>query len=332
MAPSVNRRSPRHDLHPPTAASFADVLSFPLVWGAIGVPIFFVLSGYVIHRRAALSPKTSVARFSPPNFLMRRFVRIYPTLVGALIVTLVCDLAARSLVAHDENYGPLGWQGFLGNLAALQGVVCPPYGSNDPLWSLSIEIQFYLLYPIALLCARRLGRWKMLLAALLFSAAGYGLAARTGFIAFPQYYFTWWLGAFLAESEAAAWKLPRFWWAGAGLALAAGCALTLAGQTFFAFNLWALGVAPILYAIITRGALVEGALAGALRFVGKFSYSLYAIHMPLVVLASVVIFHAVKQPGLLPVVAVWAATVPFAYLFYLAVERPSVRLLGKMPH
>ena len=54
-------------------------LTFPIAWGSAGVPIFFVISGYCIHRGTARKLLANPsAPFDTGNFLMRRFARILP--------------------------------------------------------------------------------------------------------------------------------------------------------------------------------------------------------------------------------------------------------------
>src|SRR5579864_893564 len=70
-------------------------LTFPIAWGSAGVPIFFVISGYCIHRNAALRLAADPTwRLDTANFWARRFARIYPVLLAALVVTLALDLVS----------------------------------------------------------------------------------------------------------------------------------------------------------------------------------------------------------------------------------------------
>src|SRR6202790_1080008 len=115
-------------------------LTFPLVWCAIGVPIFFVISGYCIHRSQAFArAREGTFKLSTANFLLRRFFRIYPVLFGALLLTLLCDWLSRHYFPNSFKLGDNGVTAFFVNLFSLQGIVAPPYGSNGALWTLSIE-------------------------------------------------------------------------------------------------------------------------------------------------------------------------------------------------
>lgn len=62
-------------------------LTFPFVWGSIGVPIFFVISGYVIHA-GSWNKVESLAQAR--TFWLRRFIRIYPTFIAARLRPAPC--------------------------------------------------------------------------------------------------------------------------------------------------------------------------------------------------------------------------------------------------
>lgn len=115
--------------------------------GWIGVDLFFVLSGFFI---------TSIllASVGRPHyyrtFIARRAWRIFPLYYVALTVfTLAVALQADKTAWHDL----LAWGGpqwfflFVGNVRVAMQDAFPPVFSFDPLWSLQVEEQFYLIYP-----------------------------------------------------------------------------------------------------------------------------------------------------------------------------------------
>ncbi len=62
-------------------------LTFPIAWGSAGVPIFFVISGYCIHRGTARRLLADWPHRSARAISLRRFARIYPVLLAALLLT-----------------------------------------------------------------------------------------------------------------------------------------------------------------------------------------------------------------------------------------------------
>jgi peptidoglycan/LPS O-acetylase OafA/YrhL len=307
-------------------ASIVSYSTIPFAFGSIGVPILFVVSGYVIHRRAAQKlARGQAPALSSRAFFRRRFIRIYPTFVAAIFVTWLCD-AATGLFVNHPRLGDASFTALVYNLLALQGVFSRFYGSNGPLWSLGIEIQFYLVYPIALQLRQRLDAEKMLLASFLLSLFGYLIFERNGVTAFPQYYVCWWIGAYLADREAQAGGNLSFLLA--TIAIVAGAALNSFKYIYIGFLFWSLGTAPILYCLIRSGIRRGEILSTALKPIGDFSYSIYAVHMPLVVLASAVFFRGAHQANIFWSFSVMVAVLLIAYVFYLFAEKPFVRMLN----
>jgi len=140
--------------------------------GFIGVDIFFVISGYLITS-LILKELESTGSFSFRYFYERRARRILP----ALIVVILASLPAAWLLLVPGNFieftksilYSLGFSSnFYFHFSGLQ------YGAEDALlkpllhtWSLSVEEQYYILFPIVLLIVFKFFR-KYLLGVLLF--------------------------------------------------------------------------------------------------------------------------------------------------------------------
>ncbi len=316
-------------LTPQTLLGYA---TFPIIWGRLGVPIFFVLSGYCIHRgQARQRATTGDYGLSAGNFWLRRFLRIYPVLFCALVLTAVCDrLAAMHGHAISAPDGD-GLAILLTNLASLQGVAGPTFGSNSPLWTLAIEAQFYLLYPLLLFVMRRMDLRLVLVA--LFAAgilAHFTLGVR-GYVFFLPFYVEWYFGVLVAE-----WQdrevLSR--WFGerrvrvlttslGAIGMAAGCAISFT-HLMAAFHVWALSFALILYAGLHSPGGLRGIGARALAYLGDFSFSIYIIHLPVALLLEELLFSSEKHLSLLPFATLMVAAVAIARLFYLGVEKPAL--------
>ena len=306
-------------------------LTFPLVWGSIGVPIFFVVSGYCIHRRQAFT-RNRIGRYplSIADFLMRRFFRIYPVLFGALIITFVCDYLGRRYF-HD-SYNQLidtGVRAFLINLASLQGVAGPCYGSNGALWTLSLEVQFYLLYPLLLILMFRLGRLGTLAVLVALNVISYFALQRSGYTIFSSYYVSWYLGALVAEYEVTGVPTSaRFHarcYAVAVLLFSAGCALFFS-NAYAALQVWAIAFSVFLYSFLRSKILLVGWISRLFAWLGTFSFSLYIIHVPVVALINSILFNSVRQSSLAPFIAILTGVVGCAYAFSLVCERPALAL------
>jgi peptidoglycan/LPS O-acetylase OafA/YrhL len=318
--------------------SFGSIVAyatFPVIWGSIGVPILFVVSGYVIHRRAARSIGPESPHFDVLNFLIRRFVRIYPTLILAIIFTYLCDTITTHYIQSHNRLGDKGVSTTLFNLAAMQGIFAKPYGSNGSLWSLSVEIQFYIVYPLALVLWRRIGPTGMLVFSILISAAGYLCLQQNEIIAFPQYYFSWWLGAYVADCEARyKFRSQKLLIGCGGVFIIIGCLVYLLKFDFAAFMAWAIGAAFLIGVLTLNNnkthKYMNNFILKFMSHIGKFSYSLYVFHLPTAMLISAVVFRGAGQDSIFYSFGALIVLIIVAQLLYFVAEKPSIQLLERM--
>ena len=138
--------------------------------GFIGVDVFFVISGFLIT--GIIARELELGRFSLLEFYNRRIRRIFP----ALIVVLCATLALGWFWMLPQAFAQLGSDSFasaafLANIALLlQSGYFDVESAKKPLlhlWSLGIEEQFYLFWPLLLMLAARLRMSIMAMAALL---------------------------------------------------------------------------------------------------------------------------------------------------------------------
>ncbi|MET4082106.1 peptidoglycan/LPS O-acetylase OafA/YrhL [Pedobacter sp. UYP30] len=113
-----------------------------LKFGQEAVMVFFILSGFVIHYSFQKSKDQTFK-----TYFKKRFLRIYIPLILVFILSYILYIAFSKITYHD-----IGTQ-LLGNLLMLQdsaitkpNVIVTPFLNNGPLWSLSYEWWFYMLY------------------------------------------------------------------------------------------------------------------------------------------------------------------------------------------
>ncbi len=189
--------------HSLSLSTIAAYLTFPIAWGSAGVPIFFVISGYCIHRGGALRlAKNPAYTLDAGNFWVRRFARIYPVLLAALLLTFALDSVSLQLPPVNHKILGIGWQPFLVNLFSLQGVAGKTFGSNGALWTLSLEVQFYAIYPLLFALRRRLGMTAVLAMVAVINVASAYVLERHDIQFFTSYWFSWMLGAWIADTRA----------------------------------------------------------------------------------------------------------------------------------
>ncbi|MES2247784.1 MAG: acyltransferase family protein [Pseudomonadota bacterium] len=310
--------------------AFPDVLP----GGFIEVDVFFVISGFLITTLILRSQMTG--DFSFRDFYARRARRIFP----ALILVLALTLAIGWHVLLNSEFQALGQQAVGGALFVANFVFWATAGYFDTaaetkpllhLWSLGIEEQFYLLWPLLLGVAWR-RRWPVVrllwvLAVLSFLVnAGSVHSFRAAAFYSPLSRF-WELmaGAILACMRLGV-VAPRPWLRHAqsvlGLALIAlGLVATRRDHAFPGW--WAL--LPVLGAIACIAAGPAGCLNRYLLSnrvlvgVGLISYPLYLWHWPLLALARVV---GGGTPAPDTRAAIVGASVLLAWATYRFVERP----------
>ena len=303
--------------------------------GFVGVDIFFVISGYLIT--GIIAGHLRRGDFSIIAFYERRARRILP----ALFVMLACCalVAPFILLAHDYDEflkSVIAAVTFLSNMLFAKELTyfgeTPHYNPLLHTWSLAVEEQFYIVFPLLMF-----GLWKFarrhITGILVFAAlVSFGInllaTARYPEIAFyvaPTRAWQLLLGSILAVSL---WPSPHRQWqkdllAIGGLVLIGGSIVLLApGPDYPGMNALypTLGAALVIYA----GASDTGWVGGWLRqrgivFFGLISYSLYLWHWPLIVFTKYV---AIRELSPLETAAVLAASFAAAVLSWRFVEQP----------
>jgi peptidoglycan/LPS O-acetylase OafA/YrhL len=318
-------------------ASFLAV--YPVTWGWSGVAIFFAISGFCIHLSYSNSRNVNTT-----DFLIRRWFRIYPPYLVALI--FFAFLFPHSRVDLHTKYGIAE---FFSHLFLLHNLdPRSVHGINVAWWSIAVEFQLYLLYPLLLAGVRRFG-WRTMT---LFTAVVEigmritdGLCALTNHTPLPAYWidspfyfwFSWSAGAVVAEAYIKKTPYPfdskhlPLWIV---LAIAADLFKPL---SYFSFTFVALGTATALVGFLQRDGAplrLSRAASANLCLAGLCSYSLYLIHQPIeeaVPGLAVKLWPALShQPTVLFLVVLssWLVIFPVAWLMYRRIEM-SATALGK---
>jgi peptidoglycan/LPS O-acetylase OafA/YrhL len=306
--------------------------------GFTGVDVFFVISGFLIT--GIISGEMAAGRFSQWRFLERRVRRIVPAFAAMLWVTAVAGFA----ILTPEDFRPFAQSLtaaslFASNLLFTQGTGY--FDSEEgmlPLlhtWTLGVEEQFYLIFPVMLLLCRRWRPQAVLpmvgLLAILSYAVGQGLA-----VPWPQgafYLLPTRLWEFAVGTACALLPMrpaPRGWAAFAGLALIVlgyGLIHPETPAPGPMFLLPTLGTALVI--LFAAPANAAGRLLAWRPFVwlGLVSFGTYLWHQPLLVFAHYVWFGPLP---LLATGALVAGSVGMGALSYHLLEQPvrAKRLLA----
>ncbi len=325
------------------AIVFISHAGYTAIPGGFGVTVFFFLSGYLITtllRREFDANGTVSFR----NFYWRRVWRIFPPMYAALAFAVVVSLtgltigtptvpAVASQALHLTNYASL-----------TQLNVGMPFGSHV-FWSLAVEEHFYLIFPVcALFLLRRYGPqaqalallgacalvllWRMVLVGLLDANETRIFVSTDTRI--DAILFGCAMGLYLNPMSG---DSPR--WSGRKALAVAGAAgafilVTMVIRHEFyrdtlRYSLQSMALAPIFYAAIQQPDFGPFRLLNLawVRFVGVLSYSLYLVHLVVIMALRNV------QPGLgtpAVIVVAGAVSLAIAYAFHIGLEKPAARM------
>jgi peptidoglycan/LPS O-acetylase OafA/YrhL len=300
--------------------------------GFIGVDIFFVISGFLIT--GIIMRELDQRRFNLVAFYNRRIRRIFPALIVVLLATLVLGWLWMLPAAYAQlSADVFASSAFFANIALLlQSGYFDVESSKKPLlhlWSLGIEEQFYLFWPLLLLLVARL-RFGLLVASSVIGLASFVLnvalidsnPVSTFYLPFTR---AWELLA--GAALACGWSKVSQTSAASDLRASVGLVLiTIAAgalDTHRAFPGWwaALPVAGAALLLSAPAAWVCRAVLTSrlLVWIGLVSYPLYLWHWPLLVFFGIIKFAPLT---LLERELIVMASVLLAWLTYRFVEIP----------
>ncbi len=273
-------------------------LYFLTGFGPQAVMLFFVLSGFFISSSVLRNMERGTWHWR--NYVIDRGVRLYLVLVPGLLLGALWDSVGIRFFNDSGIYSaplqPFGSSvpadqlnllSFFGNLLFLQTRFTTVFGSNGPLWSLFNEFWYYVLFPILIAFILSVRRRSKLAAAYagvaIFTAWVLG-GALSGFV-------VWLAGASIALSA----RYLRFdachAWASTLYTI---CAAALAGVCLFASRVshgWlgsdlavGLSFALFTHGIVQIPATLSRIILRLAKNLAGFSYSLYVLHFPLLLL------------------------------------------------
>lgn len=320
-----------------------------LHWEAVSV--FFVLSGFLVG--GVSTARAKIGQFHLPSYSINRVTRIYVAFAPAVILGWALDSMIVNSGAglgiyqhlHPLIEGPsqyayaeqLSGEVLYSNLLMLQSFYVKPVGSNLPLWTLSFEFWFYVLFGCGVVIV--IGHsWIRRLAAVF--AAGSIIAFMGGYL--PAMMLLWLLGVIAALPGLKFLRKPR-------LALLTLLGLLVAARLHdyqsqpSAIAYYVMELAPtVAFAWLIFSArghhypwLIR--LQPLNQWLASFSFSLYLVHYP-VMLALIVALGQLGveglrvgyQPndltGIAVYLGVFAAVVIFSYGFALLTERQTGRI------
>lgn len=310
--------------------------------GFIGVDVFFVISGYLIS--SIIFASVDQGQFSFLDFYARRARRIFP----ALAVVLGTALVIGWFVLLPDQYEQLGWHALGGATFVSNFLLWGESGYFDSaaetkpllhLWSLAIEEQFYLFFPLLIVAAGkiRLHRIGLLvavgLASFAINIATYQTDPTGNFYSPQSRFWELMVGAVLAAVAARSpFKMPATaatLCSFLGLALLGAAALLLTGESSFP-GWWAVlptvGAALLIFA--GSSAPVNSVILSnrVVVWIGLISFPLYLWHW---IFLTFALIYAAETPPVFVRAALVGLSVLLAWLTYRLIERP-IRFGGQL--
>lgn len=327
--------------------SHAPTFGFMGTIGWAGVDLFFVLSGYLIGNQL-LAPAARGDHLDLKIFFARRLLRTLPNYYAVLAVYLLLPdspIAGKSMapvwqfLTFTQNFGLNYGETFTHS------------------WSLCIEEQFYLVFPLAVLVLVGSERSPRLLWCALLVAIGTGMTVRgmaflNGMDAFaaPMYYSSFSRFDELLPGVAIA-MLKNFHPAAFARILRHGNALLVAGlampaavlygimndvPTAFAASTFGLSLVAASFALLTCSALSPGSILNRARIPGAaslalWSYAIYLVHKPVFMALRPELVSRSIDPGTpLTIAAVMAAGILGGWVLYRVIETPFMQLRARL--
>jgi peptidoglycan/LPS O-acetylase OafA/YrhL len=320
-----------------------------LAFGHEAVAVFIVLSGYCLMLPVVNGGGDRLPR-SVSSFIGRRAFRILPpyyvtVALCLLLIAVVPELGQPgSGTIWDDSLPGLEWGAVVSHLVLLHNWVPRwAFQIDGPLWSVATEWQIYFFFPLLLLPLwRRSGAVACIAAA---AAVGYApllFARAPANAAIPWYLALFALGMVAAAIVHSQRPLERALksrvnWRVVSLALWAGCAVFGLGfgAVFFRWKpltdplVGAATAALLVHLGVTlerggRGGLIALLESGPVASVGRYSYSLYLTHLPILALTHVALVRlelSAPVHALMLLAVGTLASLAIAFVFYLLVER-----------
>jgi peptidoglycan/LPS O-acetylase OafA/YrhL len=267
-------------------------------FGHYAVMAFFVLSGFLVGGSVLRGRMDE--EFNWSRYATNRLTRLWIVLIPALLIGAIWDHMGIRLFGTSGIYGglPDRFDGglfavsprlsgsvMLGNMLFLQGISTVTFGSNGPLWSLSYEFWYYVLFPLIVLAypAGKFGK-----STVLYSAAALLVFFFIG-ETISLYFLIWLLGAAINLAPERSGSPGRLWVLIATGAVVVAVAVLKFNPGDNEYSDFFVGIASavLIFALLRfRARSRSGLYSRTARRLASFSYTIYLVHVPALMFVS----------------------------------------------
>jgi peptidoglycan/LPS O-acetylase OafA/YrhL len=295
------------------------------------VPLFFLLSGYCIH----LSNLKYLQANKPlplKEYYRARLLRIYPPYLFALLFAIAVQYFTYGKLPNTSD--------FVWHLLALQGFSSAYFNTiNAVLWTITVEIAFYFIYPLFYAIRQRRSLTTASIFTFIVSVTSILICSYTDNITFPKRFlitnlwFAWCWGAYLADNDQPLrLQLQKPWFIAFNLLVILGFAVIriVPNNLPIVFDqlnilIWTL---PFLCVVSNEQWIRShpNLLVRIFSAIGLSSYSLYLLHQPLIILKNYLTHRFVSEPLQLPVLSAGIVAIPaICWLSFKYIEKPFTK-------
>lgn len=308
--------------------------SFVLLPGAfLGVDIFFVISGFLITGN--ILREREAGTFSFLSFFNRRLRRLMPAAVTVVVLTLIVGY----FILSSQDYRAASKAGIASILSVSNILFWREAGYFDAAnytkpflhyWSLSVEEQFYLIWPFLLVLAARLGGRKLVMAGVVAGFVlsllsvelfAYDRSPTASFFLTPFRAFEFMCGAFIAVGKfEIRSRIGKDIATLVGLTAIVGSMILLTEHDRMPGFLSLFSLFGCALVLASPGARIGGVLRfRPMVLIGNASYSIYLVHWPVI---AFYMYTVSTEPSLVAQFVLLFLTIALGFLVYVLVETP----------
>jgi peptidoglycan/LPS O-acetylase OafA/YrhL len=261
--------------------------SFATGFAHHAVLVFFVISGWLVGGSLLDKIRRPDAVAS---YAIDRVTRLWTVLIPTFVLTLLFSLGTGVISTQGVDFNPANNYSALAfgaNLVGLQTIIAPTFGGNFPLWSLANETWYYVLFPLLVMLFRAPRRAQRVAC-----GAAFVLLAALLPAAVLGYFAIWLLGVAFSRIRIEFSAAQRVGWLVLLAAFWAYYRLTGDMDGFTLASLLPDLACSVMFVVLLSSLQFKAAAESKLRrplakvgtFFAEFSFSLYVLHVPLIVL------------------------------------------------